>query len=337
MNVARIVSPVLTLLPLLVSFLPPSPLAMPAAPQGTKLYENTDFGYKLRAPKEWTQVPLQLEEKWLTARWLSNRAYMYTEPNGGWTHEHKPELTVIAFIDDVVKRKATIEKKADEKGRDVVIIDIKNPYKNYLDYLERTNRDGGFHVASEKTVEIDGRKVTQYEIKIEKLTYNGPKRIITWVHQTEEVDFAVEYVCFESAYEKLEKEISTVQKSFGLIPRTSAGLATGETGESVVFDERELPADKRKERRLGLEKQAHAKAKASALEGWETFQVGRVLVLNHADAKYAKRVAEQASAVLDWCDETFPYVGPEEYVRKPVLRICKNQDEETAFSKGSGF
>jgi hypothetical protein len=59
-------------------------------------------------------------------------------------------------------------------------------------------------------------------------------------------------------------------------------------------------------------------------------------VLSHTDAKYAKRLGEQASAVLDWCDASFPYIGPDEYVRQPVLRICASDDEKRAFYKGSG-
>jgi hypothetical protein len=310
--------------------------ALPLRAQGSKAFENPEFGYRIKPPKEWTQVPLQLEEKWQTAKWLSDKPNYYTEPNGGWTREHKPELTVIAFVAEMVKRKSTVEKKTDDEGKNRLIIDIRNPYKDYLDYLKRTNVDGGFYVSDEKKLEIDGHQVTQYEIKIEKLTYEGPKRIVTWVHHTEDVDFAVQMVVFESAYEKLKKEIGSTQRSFGLIPRSAAGLATGDTGERVIIDERELSPEKRKESRVSLEKQAHAKAKDALTDGWDSFQVGRVLVLSHTDEKYARRVGEQATAVLDWCDETFPYVGPEEYVRQPVIRVCASTDEEMAYRKGSG-
>ena len=316
-------------------------VAAPPPAQGARGYENTDFGYKLKPPKDWTQIPMQSEEKWQTAKWMCNRQYFYTEPGGGWTYDHKPELVVIAFRSAAALKKAQVEKKEDKDTKSVVII-ISNPYKDYLDYLKRTNTDGGFYVSDEKEVDLGDHKATCYEIKIEKLARSGPKRIITWVHHTPEVDFAVQMDVLENSWDKIKKEVLDTQKSFGLIERAGAGLTAGlgaaETGEKVDFvDESKLAPDKRKERRLSSEKVAHEKAAKTVTEGWQVLQIGRFMILNHADEKFARRLGEQAEAVFKWCETTFPFVGPEEYVRQPVIRICASQDEERSFFGGGTF
>jgi hypothetical protein len=60
-------------------------------------------------------------------------------------------------------------------------------------------------------------------------------------------------------------------------------------------------------------------------------------VLNHADEKFAKTIVDHAEAVWQWLETTFPFVGDKEYVRAPVLRICKDQNEFMAFAKAAGW
>ena len=50
--------------------------------------------------------------------------------------------------------------------------------------------------------------------------------------------------------------------------------------------------------------------------------------------KYNKKIAEQSSALLDWMDHTFDFVGPDEFVRDPIIWICKDDEEENAFRRG---
>lgn len=312
-------------------------LALDVRAQGSKPYENQDFGYRIKAPKEWTQIPMQSTEKWQTAKWLCNRSYFYTESGGGWTYEHKPELVVLAFPTQAARKRAEVEKKED-KDKNVILV-IENPYKDYLDYLKRTNNDGGFYVSDEKPIDLKDHKVTCYEIKIEKLTRTGPKRIITWVHHTTLVDYAVQIDVLEDSYDKLKKEVTDTQKSFELLSvsgRLAGAASTGERIEDFV-DEDKLTPEQRKTRRVESEKTAHRKAKATVTEGWDVLQVGRFLILSHSDAKFAQRVGEQAEAVFKWCESTFPFVGTNEYVRQPVIRICANQDEERSFFGGGSF
>jgi hypothetical protein len=322
----------------------PAASAAPSAPQAPAkqdkgICEDTRYGFRFKAPKDWTRIPLKLEEQWQVAKYLSDRAYFYTDPTDGYTSDHKPQATVIAFVTEKVREEAKARKVKDEKSEDRYVLLITNPYKDYLDYMKKTYSGGGWFVSEEKEAKLDDLAVTQYEIKVEKLTYDGPKRVICWVYHTPEVDFAFHWEVFETAYPKLKGTINDTLRSFKLIPRTSAGLPTADTGErKILLDdyEKQTP-EQRKARRLTLEQSLHAKAKTAVAPGWQVLQVGRFLVLNHTDEKYARRVAEHCEAIFDWLDQTFPFVGPEEYVRAPILRICKNQDEERSFRSGSGY
>jgi hypothetical protein len=321
--------------------LPSAATASPAGPalvaQDKGVHEDAQFGFKFRPPKEWTRIPLKLEERWQVAKYLSDRPYFYTDKTEGWTYEHKPQLLVIAFVSELVRQEARAKREKKE-GQDRISILIENPFKDYLDYLKRTYSGGGYYVSDQQETKIDDLDVTQYEIKVEKLTRDGPKRIVCWVYHTKEVDFAVHVEVLEDAWPKLKKELTTTLRSFKLIPRTEGGLPTASTGETVIeLDESEKTPEQRKQRRIELEKNLHAKARESVPDGWQVMKIGRFLVLNHSDEKYAKRVAEHGDALLGWMEQTFPFIGPEEYVRQPILRICKDRDEEMSFHDGGGF
>jgi hypothetical protein len=306
-----------------------------AAPQDSRLHEDPVYGYKIRPPKAWTQLPLQVDERWQTAKYLCDRTYFFTE-KGSWTYEHRPHMLVIAFVAERVKEEAEV-KKTD----DATVVFVKNPYKDYKDYLQRTYNEGGFYIAEEEESELAGIPVTCLEIKVEKLVRGGPKRISTWIFHAADVDFAVEFEVLESEYKGLEKTIQSSLRSFRLIPRTAEGFPRASESPDDVDDaggvggpsgtwfwvgslDKLSPAD-RKLKRMELEKRMHEKALAALPEGWTSQKIGRFLALWHGGEKQTKKVVEQAEAVLTWLDHALPFVGPEEYVRGPILPAVRNQ------------
>ncbi len=307
-----------------------------AAIAATGAYHEDDrIGYKIRVPRDWTLVPMSADEKWIVAKFLSERAFTYTDPNDHWTSDHKPVMTVIAFIDEVVKKRG-VDAKTTEEGD--LFVEINNPYKDYQDYLRKTYSGGGWYVSAEAHDTIDGVNVTQYEIKVEKLTQNGPKHIVTWVYELPDVKVAVEFEVLEGAWPKLQADVLACLRSFRKIQRTHGGLTPAITGDPVkIVDESKLTPEKRKEHRQEVEERTHKKLAASVPSDWTTKEMGRFLVLNHADDKYAKQVVAHAEAVWKWLDDEFDFVGAGEYVPRPVIRICKDQDEENAFWSGTSW
>jgi hypothetical protein len=303
----------------------------PDARAGPGGYHQDDrLGYKVRAPQDWTQVPIGVDEAWIAAKFLSDKAYFYTDKTDGWTFDHKPMMRVISFVDEVVRKR--IEKS---EGENSVLIQINNPYKDYEDYLQRTYSGGGWYISEDEAGEVRGIPVRKLEIKVEKLAQGGPRRLVAWVFHTDDVDLAVDFEVLEGSYAKLKGHMLACLKSFQLVPRTKGSLAPTTTGgPTLPIDEEKLTPEERKKRRQDRELAHHRKAAEGLPAGWEAKKMGPFLVLNHADEKYAKKVVAHAEAVLAWLDENLAFIGPGEYVPAPVIRICANRDEEDAFRGG---
>jgi len=305
-------------------------------PAGSDVHEDTTFGFKLRPPDDWTKIPVKLNEGWLVAKYISDREYSYTE-KGGWTYMHRPELMAIAFIDkSLLEDDEEVEVDEDD---DEVVVRFRNRYEDYKDYLKKTYSGGGYYVAAEEESERNGIPVTELEIKVEKLTRTGPKRIVTWIYHLDGVDVAVHVEVLEDHYKKLKRKIEKSLGSFEEIPRTGE-LPTdqGSSGDLWFSFSKldELSLAERNRRMMEQCESLHERVIESLPEGWEHSSEKSCLIVTNADLKYARRMAEQTEAVMGWLEKNFPYVGPQCYVRQPIIRFCKTQDESWAYRRGGG-
>jgi hypothetical protein len=309
-------------------------VALLAAPSpAQELLNDTKLGFKLKAPGGFTKVPLKPEEEWIVARWISDRAYFQNDKSG-FSVDHKPELNVIAFPSDKVKTHVQEEKSGTGEQSHTTII-LKNPFKDYRDYLKRTYNEGGFYVAKEDKAEVEGVAVEVLEIKVEKLTFGGPRKIVTWIFKNDDVDFAVQFEMVESAWAKLKGDVTSCMRSFRRIAKDAGGPSGAAPSTRDAFENTgDLSPAQRTARRRESEKVSQDKFIKNLTEGWTAKKYGRVFVLSHVDEKYAARVAENANAVLDYLDSNLGYIGPGEYVRAPVIRICKDYDEMRVYDKG---
>jgi hypothetical protein len=298
------------------------------------------IGFKISTPKKWNQIPIQNDERWIVGRFKSNKANHYTDKAFGYTFDHKPELTMIAFVGESVKVDIELgldKDKDKEKGGSSVagVLYLDNPYKNYEEYLKKTYSGGGWYFDEETTKEIRGIEVTAYEIKVEKSSRGGPKHITTWVYHLGHADVAIQFECFETAYPKLKKEFEARLKSFKAIERTEARNAAS-TGFREFLNDADTP-EKRKDLRLKIEKEQHEKALANLPDDWDSQDEKEFLVLSHVKKKHTKKVTDQVSAMFSWLDKNLSYIGPEEYVRRPIVRICKDTEELRIFTSGTGW
>lgn len=309
-------------------------LAPAQAAPGT-YHQDDRMGFKIRHPKGWSHVGMRAEEKWIVAKFISDRTHTYLDEVDKSTWSHRPDMTVIAFIDEVVK-KSGIEKTETDDGE--FFLEINNPFKNYKDYLKRTFYGGGWFVSEEEEGEIKGIPVTKLEIKVEKLTSSGPKRIVTWIFHADDVDLAVQFQVLENSYKKLRGDIYGCLKSFRFVPRTKGSLTPVTTGgPKKRVDEDALTPAERTKHRQETERQIHEKTIKSLPDDWKVKEMGRFLVLLHGDEKFAKKVVAQAEATWKWLDKNFGFVGTGEYVRRPIVRICKNEAEERALLGGTSW
>lgn len=298
-----------------------------------KYHEDERIGFKVRPPKDWSHVAMGADEKWIVGKFTSDRTYVYNDDVSG-TIDHRPEMTMVTFIESVVA-KSGVDASKDDDG--TLVLEFNNPYKDYPDFLKRTFSGGGWYVSAETEGDHKGIPVTMLEIKVEKLTYSGPKRLITWVYHLDGVDLAVQFEVLENQVDKLRGDIDASFKSLRTIERTKA-LVPETTGDKIrLDDESKLTLEERTERRKETENRLHAKAIEGLPDDWEVDRQGRFLVLLHGDKKFAQRIVKQADAMWDWLDKTFPEFGKGEYIPRPIVRICKDQAEESAYLSGTSW
>lgn len=309
------------------------------APSARADHKDARLGFTMQTPRGWTPLPMKVDEKWLVADYQGDKPFFWTDKASGWTNEHRPDMQVVAFVSEDIKAKAKVTKGTDKKGNESIFIEFDSPYKDYKDYMQRRYSGGGWFIEKEEQTTVGDVKVTAYEIRVEKLSYSGPKRIITWIYHIQDVDVAVQFEMLTDAAPKLSQEVARCLKSFKVIPRSGEALSNNvSTGKRLtLLDMDEVSPEERKNARISLEKEAHELATKKLTEGWNAKRMGRFYVLNHSDEKLAKAIVEQAEAVWDWLDTTFPFVGEKEYVRSPIIRICKDQNEFNAFNRTGGW
>jgi len=186
------------------------------------------YGFQMKSPAKWTEIAIQTEEEWLAAKFQCDREYMYHNKDLGFTTTHRPEMLVIAFPKEVMKKRGKeVEEKETEQGTQVVTVSFRNPYKDYDDFLDRTYNASGFFKASEESTVVSGIPVIKRTYKAEKLSYQGPKYIVTWLYQDADVEYALQTEVLEDVLPKMQSLIDSCYKSFDFI--------TGEWRVLILF------------------------------------------------------------------------------------------------------
>jgi hypothetical protein len=297
-------------------------------------YNNHKYGFSIVAPDKWPRIPTQPDEKWVVARFKSKRSYPCAD---GWT-DHTPTMKVILFMKEKEKTTGSLDKKEGEKEKPKITITFTNPYKDYKDYLKKNFYGGGYYISSEKQGKQGGTPVTRLEIKVEKLARYGKQRIITWIFHAPLGDFAVQTDVLEDKYVKLAPAIFNALKSFRIIKRKlGEAEAEGQVDSPVVIEVgKETTPEDRKKERIEFTKKAFKKAKRDLPPGWKTMETKHFLVIYHTPTSKAVRFANQAQVLRTWLEKHFDRIG-DEHVSRCILRICKNEEEERAYSSSSSF
>ena len=310
-------------------------LLLPANAQKPGIHEDGKKGFRVKVPEKWTTVPVQIDEKWIVAKFLSNRSYEAKSRNPGEGGEHKPLIQVIEFDDEA--RKLRID---EEKRGDTTYMQKNAPYRDYKDYLKR-NIGEGWYIEKEEAATEAGVACTKYSVRIEKGA-SMKRRLITWVFRGEKGEFAVECEALEDHLEKLQPTMLATLKSFKLIPRTTieatASYTGGGGGDAIWVKDRQqwrqLPIEERQRRRKRIEEERMEKMQKDLLPGWTAKRTKHYLVLSHADAKYTARIVEAVEAYRTWLEDSFDTVS-DEYVMHGVIRVCADADEAATYLKGS--
>jgi hypothetical protein len=278
-------------------------------------FENRAFGFKLRVPKDWREVPG--DQPWIAGKHLGKREL--DAQRGTHWDRGTPEVWVVAFP------------KGDDK--------MGNPYSDYRDFLTKNTTfidfGNGYEIVEEKETTVGDLKATAYDIKDTKGD-RVPHRVVAWVFRFDDFDFAVQFKVFEWHYKDYEASFRGCAKSFKRIDRTQAVAGTAPAGGSAVAtraDVLKLPADQQV-RAMKDAVEARLRAEVEGLPaGWKSRRTKKFVVVTNADDKFVKAAVDHAEAIADHLDDFFGPAGAE-YVPPSILRIFATTEERTAYGKG---
>ena len=335
------------------------------SPQGW--HQDERYGFKLLAPRGWKPIPLQAGENWLVAKYLCDEKDHWND-GSGWTWDHQPELMVVAFVDEAIanarkafeelktKRQEELAKKKEEQakagsgetspkeGDEGEEVDLEKamkhlePYDDYENFLERTHASGGFKVVEREEGTSNDLRVTKLEVDVARAAFHGPKRIVAWVFHTEGVDLALQVEVLASEYPKHKSAIQAVMRSFRAISRTvplPTGLRALEGGFVSNLAMQRGTLEERTAKRHESELLLHTRAKQVLPDGWKAKEHERFLVLYGTEEAFADEVAASLAALLGWAEQNLGFLGPGEYVRRPILRVCATEEEKRSLQRGA--
>jgi len=295
-------------------------------------HKDTRWGFRIKVPKGWKQAAMSATEEWIAAKFIGERA-LEPKKSEYYVSEH-PHIWVIGFpVARVDDRGAKVEKKGDK-----TIIEWKNPYKDYKDFVKRAmHLGGGYHFSKEEKETIDDVEVLQYEIKVEKGAA-APFRIVTWVYQYKDAHFAIHCKILEDHYGKYKSTFRSTLKSFRRIQREKAMPGSTTTGKKIieVEDEEDMtPEQKKKLRRERFEQLLRKEAEALP-KGWYELRSDHYVALANADKKFTKRALDHAEAIRKYLDKQFGDIGSD-YVPMGIIRVFATREEEQAFQGGTNW
>lgn len=321
--------------------------ALLPSPALADVHQDEDLGFQVAVPRGWKRIPLPVDEEYIVAKYLCDRSY--TSKDG---YSHTPDMRVIYFSPRRLQ-KPKVEARVGEDGSTVTIEGLagRKAYKDYVDYL-KDNSYGGYYVAKEEKVRINGIDADWIEVKFEKLT--TPRRGLAVVfHRDVGADYAVQFEVLEEQWDKLNRDFGAVLRTFKFTaPKKdlAGGTATGpgtkppdgpEAGTDPSKPKEKDPdtPESRRRRRDALYEKELAHARSTLSKGWKEARSRNFTAFTHVDDKYTKRVLDQAEAVRAWLEKTFDEIG--DGLPGPVIiRICESADEERSFrdaSSGSGW
>ena len=295
-------------------------------------HKDEKLGFSIDPPKRWRVIPLSDAERWIAAKFQSERDFAPRKTLGAY---HRPELMVVVLPLESGGAKVT-------RDEDRTTVEVRNSYKDFRDYLEKNAKeafsafgDGGFYFSAEKETTVRGTKVIQYEITFDKLTDN-PRRIHGWAYYADDCIYGVMADYLIEWEKKLKPEVFAALGSFRMFARTGS-LRTGTTtGDGITLvdktkDDEVVTDEQIEKRRRELTEQRFARIKEGLGDGWRVRESKHFIAVTNTDDRYTKELLDHAEALRSWLDQTLGFVGSG-FVGRTIIRICADEREAEGYT-----
>lgn len=297
------------------------------------IHKDERIGFSIKPPSGWDRVPITATEAWIVAQFLSDNEDTYYDKDMGWTQTHRPRLHAVALL-DALRNQPDIEEDEETGETKARLLKGFQNYEEFLSEYLRANYRTGFFKIDEGEGQLKGVPYRWVEVKSESVA-SIKLSVLAWIFKTDLGEVAIQMDCVQPEFKKHKKKFLKVMKSFRTIKRTKT-LETAATEFSSLYWIHGMTAEKRELLRKEHERQEWKKVSEVVPDGWDAVMIDGVYVLNHSDKRFAKKVVERIKATYRWLEDTLGAVGPGEYVRAPIVRICEDSDEMRVFLSGPG-
>lgn len=308
-----------------------------AGPAFAEKHEDEKLGYSLIYPRKWRVIPFGTGRDYVVAKFESDRTFEVADPQGFYT-THKPWIEVVVIPLALVDRTgATVEKT--DKG---VRVQREIPFKSVKEYLEQKARGiGGFFFSGEKTDEINGMKVTEYEVTIDKLV-DAPKKLYGWEFRTEDALWGLVAETLVKFEDKVAPEVLASFRTMKTFPRTGTLPNVARTGDEITIKDpdeekkKEYTEEELRKMRDGATERVLSDLEKTLGREWNTVKSKNFIAVSHADSRYTRELLQHAEALRKWLDDNLGYVGSG-YVGQTVITICADEQEHTDYQRSRGW
>jgi hypothetical protein len=312
------------------AFLSVLALSLPASAQLVgRVWTHPQLGFKLTIPEGYREVPLKVDEKWIVAKFLSDKVLLSKDRE--YNHEHRALMRVIAFTEKA-KKEAGVEVEEGKDNETFIGIGAV-PYQGYKDYVKRHRR--GFFFAKENPGKVLTEACLNCEVDINK---DEPKLYLySVVFRRPTYELAVEFEVLSDRKDQVEKQCRDALESVRFIAAEAATSESGKVNKSggrmwTLFRSawRKRPLAERIEVRRTTEQERIKAVRAITPADWKVSDSKNFLVLSHTDERFTERMTEGAELFRAWCEQEFGSLS-DDYVRRGIVRLCRDFDEAKVY------
>lgn len=305
-------------------------LSLPASAQlQGRVWTHPQLGFKLTIPEGYREVPLKVDEKWILAKFLSDKVLLSKDRQYNW--EHRALLRVIAFTEKA-KKESGVEVEEGKDNETFIGIGAV-PYQGYKDYVKRHRR--GFFFAKENPGKVLTEACLHCEVDVNK---DEPKVwLYSVVFRKPEFELAVEFEVLSDRKEQVEKQCRDALESVRFIAAEAGPSESGKVKKSAgrlwtLFRSvwRKRPLAERIEVRRTTELDRIKAVRAVTPADWKVSDSRNFVVLSHTDDRFAERMTEGAELFRAWCEQEFGALS-DDYVRRGIVRLCRDWDEAKVY------
>lgn len=305
-----------------------------------RTFKSEKYGFEIQIPKDFHEVPIKLEEKYVVAKFLYKRGLTAKKAWAAVT----PEMRVIIFPKVDIRRLA----KEKAKQRKTGTYDFENPYRNYKEYLRENYKKGGWHVESEKETKIGGLPATKKVITVKNTMSDGEVgyTLFAWVIDMGDAFYVVQLETLADYQRKFKGPVGRAAKKFrktkkyggqhgAITSGSGTGLSSNKTtkkkkGPSDADEWESMTPEEKRDRRLKDLKRLIDESEKRLPPGWKRMEAKPFTIFYDTSPRYAKMVAKQAKLMWKYLNKTYGFVG-RDYATPSLIRVCKSYDERNSY------